>query len=337
LIRTNYIGVEQSLKTLPINDYGLQANQLIFGCMGLGGGWNRDAIHPEHITEAHEAVEVALASGINMFDHADIYAFGKAETVFGHVLKEKPSLRQNMIIQSKLGIRFPDEEKGLPTRYDFSKSYILESVDGILARLGIEYLDTLLLHRPDALMDAREVGKAFHQLRASGKVRYFGVSNMSSGQIKLLQHYCSEKIIVNQLEMSLHKIGWLNTGVHVNQTAAQDNVFPEGTLEFCQMENIQIQAWGSLAQGLYSGRNIENESDSVKKTAALVQKLAEEKQTSLEAIVLAWLMKHPAAIQPIIGTINPARIKACAEAQNLTLSRDEWYTLYVSSRSVNLP
>ncbi|WP_227522049.1 aldo/keto reductase [Bacillus solitudinis] len=325
------------MKTLPINDYGLTANQLIFGCMGLGGGWNREAIQPEHITVAHEAVEAALSSGINMFDHADIYAFGKAESVFGQVLREKPTLREKIIIQSKVGIRFPDEEKGLPTRYDFSKSYILDSVDGILSRLGIDYLDVLLLHRPDALMDAREVGEAFHQLKSSGKVRNFGVSNMSAGQIRLLQQHCSEKIIANQLEMSLHKIGWLETGVHVNQKAARNNIFPEGTLEFCQMENIQIQSWGSLAKGLFTGKNIENENENIRETAALVHKLAEEKGSSTEAIVLAWLMKHPAMIQPVIGTINPNRIKACAEAMNVTLTRDEWYTLYVSSRGVSMP
>lgn len=325
------------MKTLPLHAHGLKASNLILGCMGFGGGWNRNPIQTEHIKQAHEAVEAALESGINMFDHADIYAFGKAETVFGQVLKEKPALRENIIIQSKLGIRFADEEAGVPTRYDFSKSYMLESVDGILSRLGIDYLDTLLLHRPDALMDAREVGEVFHQLKESGKVRYFGVSNMSAGQIRLLQHYCDEKLVVNQLEMSLKKIGWLETGVHVNQIAARDNIFPEGTLEYCQLENIQLQAWGSLAQGLYSGRNLENESDAVKKTASLVHQLAEEKQTSKEAIVLTWLMQHPAAIQPIIGTIDPARIQACAEAEQVKLSRDEWYTLYVSSRGVSLP
>jgi predicted oxidoreductase len=325
------------VKTLPINKHGIMASQLVLGCMGLGGGWNRNPIEAEHIKEAHEAVETALASGINMFDHADIYAFGKSETVFSEVLKEKPSLRDEMIIQSKLGIRFADEKAGLPARYDFSESYILKSVDGILSRLGVDYLDTLLLHRPDALMDTAEVGEAIHKLKASGKVRYFGVSNMSAGQIRLLQQHCSEKFIINQLEMSLKHIGWLDTGVHVNQIAARDNIFPEGTLEYCQLENIQLQAWGSLAQGLYSGKNIENESEFVKKTAALVAELAEQKQTSKEAIVLAWLMRHPAGIQPIIGTTNPTRIKACAEASEITLSRDEWYTLYVSSRGVSLP
>ncbi|WP_391557716.1 aldo/keto reductase family oxidoreductase [Robertmurraya sp.] len=322
---------------LPINESGLAASQLIYGCMGLGGGWNRDPIQSEHITQAHEIVEMALENGINMFDHADIYAFGKAETVFGQVLKEKPTLRENMIIQSKLGIRFPDEEKGVPARYDFSKTYILNSVDSILSRLNIDYLDVLLLHRPDVLMDAREVGEAFHQLKSSGKVRYFGVSNMSAGQIRLLQSHCNEKLVVNQLEMSLDKIGWLETGVHVNQVAARDNVFPEGTLEYCQLENIQLQAWGSLAKGIYTGRDLENAGENVKNTALLVQRFAEEKQVSREAIVLSWLMKHPAAIQPVIGTTNLARIQGCVEALKVTLSRDEWYNLYVSSRGVSLP
>jgi predicted oxidoreductase len=322
---------------LPINESGLSASRLIYGCMGLGGGWTRDPIQPEHISQAHEVVELALENGINMFDHADIYAFGKAETVFGQVLKEKPIYRENMIIQSKLGIRFPDEAKGVPARYDFSKSYILKSVDGILSRLQIDYLDILMLHRPDVLMDAREVGEAFHKLKSSGKVRNFGVSNMSAGQIRLLQNHCNEKLVVNQLEMSLDKIGWIETGVHVNQVAARDNVFPEGTLEYCQSENIQLQAWGSLAKGLYTGRNVENESEKVKNTALLIQKMAEEKQVSREAVLLAWLMKHPAAIQPVIGTTNLERIQNCVEAEKVTLSRDEWYTLYVSSRGVSLP
>ncbi|MBS8266459.1 aldo/keto reductase [Mesobacillus boroniphilus] len=305
--------------------------------MGLGGSWDSSPIESTHVKQAHEAVEAALESGINMFDHADIYTLGKAETVFGQVLKEKPGLREEVIIQSKCGIRFGDQESGLPTRYDFSKSYILDSVDGILSRLGIDYLDILLLHRPDPLMEPAEVGEAFHQLKASGKVRSFGVSNMSAGQIRLLQRNTDEKIIVNQLEMSLNKIGWLDTGVHVNQEAARQNTFPEGTLEYLQMEGIQIQSWGSLAKGLYTGKNIENESESVKNTAALVQKLAKKKQTTPEAIVLAWLMRHPAAIQPVIGTVNPARIQACGDAVNVDLSRDEWYSLYVSSRGERLP
>jgi predicted oxidoreductase len=337
VVNMMYKGEMEGMKILPINKSELEVSQLVYGCMGLGGGWTKDPIAPEHVKQAHEVVELVLNNGINMFDHADIYAFGKAETVFGEVIKEKPELREKMIIQSKLGIRFPVEEKGIPARYDFSKSYILESVDGILSRLNIDYLDILLLHRPDALMEAGEVGEAFQTLKSSGKVRYFGVSNMSAGQIKLLQSACNEKLVVNQLELSLDKIGFLENGVHVNQVAARNNIFPEGTLEYCQMENIQLQAWGSLAKGLFSGKNIENEAENVKKTASVVAQLAEEKGVSKEAIVLAWLMRHPANIQPIIGTTDLNRIQACIGATGVTLTRDEWYTLYVSSRGVSLP
>lgn len=326
------------MRKLPIHTYGINASQLVLGCMGFGGGWNKEAVTKEHVNQTRAAVEVALENGINMFDHADIYTMGKAEIAFGQVLKETPSLRDDMIIQSKVGIRFADEELNLPGRYDFSKSYITESVDGILSRLGVEYLDTLLLHRPDALMEPGEVAKAFHALKSAGKVRHFGVSNMSEGQIRLLESETNEKLIINQLEMSLHKIGWLESGVHVNQLAAQDNVFPDGTLEFCQLEKIQIQAWGPLAKGLFSGaKNIDAEPDNIKQTAQFVAELAEEKRVSTEAIVLAWLMKHPANIQPVIGTTNPDRIKASTEALGVELTREEWYRLYVASRGVRLP
>ncbi|WP_046175968.1 aldo/keto reductase [Domibacillus indicus] len=325
------------MKKLPIEKHGLNTSRLVLGCMGFGGGWSRDAITEEQVKQAHEAVNAALESGINFFDHADIYAFGKAEEVFGRVLKERPGLRDEIFIQSKTGITFPDKEAGLPTRYNFSKEYILNGVDGTLSRLGTDHLDTLLLHRPDALMEPEEVAEAFHALKSSGKVRYFGVSNMSAGQIKLLQSAISDRLVVNQLEMSLHKIGWLESGVHVNQPEFCETIFPEGTLEYCRMENIQIQAWGPLAQGLYSGASLEGKPAAVKETAGIVKKMAQEKETTTEAIVLAWLMRHPAMIQPVIGTTSPERIRASAKAMNVVLSRDEWYTLYVSSRGVNLP
>jgi predicted oxidoreductase len=304
--------------------------------MGLGGGWNQNPITSEHVKQAHEVVDAALSIGINMFDHADIYTMGKAEKVFGQVLKERKDLRERIFLQSKCGIRFA-EGPNVPGRYDFSKQHILNSVDGILGRLGVEYLDFLLLHRPDPLMDPEEVASAIYELKKSGKVRWFGVSNMSAGQIRLLQAYSDEPFIINQLEMSLAKIGWLETGVHVNQEAAKNNVFPEGTLEYCRLENIQLQAWGPLAQGLFSGRSLEGYSEAIQNTARLVGEMAEQKGTTREAIVLSWLMTHPAAIQPVIGTTNPDRIRACADAPNIALTREEWYALYVSSRGKNLP
>lgn len=323
------------MNTIPIQRRGLAASRLVLGCMGLGGGWNGDPITNQHLAAAHAAVDAALEAGINMFDHADIYTRGKAEQVFGQVLKERPELRERIVLQSKCGIRFAD--KGIPGRYDFSKEHILRSVDGSLKRLGVEYLDILLFHRPDPLMEPEEVAEAMSALKSAGKVRAFGVSNMSAGQIRLLQAYSKEPLIVNQLEMSLAKIGWLDQGVHVNQDAAKEDIFPEGTLEYCRLENIQIQAWGPLAQGVFSGRDLSDQPASIRETAELVQAMADEKGTTREAIILAWLMRHPSGIQPVIGTANPERIRACGEAANLTLTREEWYTLYVSSRGRALP
>jgi len=322
--------------TYPLQRREIPVSRLVLGCMGLGGGWNQEPITAANVKEAHEAVDAALSVGINLFDHADIYTRGKAEQVFGEVLKERPALRSQIFIQSKCGIRFA-ESPSLPGRFDFSESHILRSVDGTLNRLGVDYIDFLLLHRPDALMDPLEVAGAIAKLKSAGKVRWFGVSNMSAGQIRLLQSASPEPFIVNQLEMSLEKIGFLETGVHVNQEPATRNVFPEGTMEYMQLENIQIQAWGPLANGLFSGQSVAESSDSVRATAALVEQMAKEKGTTREAIVLAWLMKHPAGIQPVIGTRNPNRIRACGQAEQVSLSRDEWYTLYVSSRGVPLP
>ncbi|KGE19683.1 aldo/keto reductase [Paenibacillus wynnii] len=324
------------LKTLPLNKRGIPASRIALGCMGLGGGWDREPITLENIKQGHEAVDAALSIGINMFDHADIYTRGKAEKVFGQIFKERPRLREEIILQSKCGIKLM-EPGDVSNVFDFSGEHILNSVDGILSRLGTEYIDILLLHRPDPLMDPEEIGAALRQLKAAGKVRHFGVSNMSAAQIKLLQASCDDPFIVNQLDMSLAKIAWLDTVVSVNRAPWKDNTFPEGTLEHCRMENIQVQAWGPLAQGIFSGRPLDDQPENVVNTAAMVKSLAEEKSTTPEAIVLSWLMTHPAAIQPVIGTVNPQRIAACGDADQLELSRKEWYDLYVSSRGVQLP
>ncbi len=325
-----------ALKPFPLRQRDLPVSRLVLGCMGLGGDWNESPIEQAHVKQAHEVVEAALETGINMFDHADIYRSGKAEQVFGQVLRERPELRGKIFIQSKCGIRFP-EQNGIPGRYDFSDRHILDSVDGILARLGVEYLDFLLLHRPDPLMDPEEVARAVSQLHTTGKVRYFGVSNMNAGQIELLQAYSDHPFIINQLEMSLLKHGFINTGVHVNQEAARANVFPDGTLEYMQLQNIQVQAWSPLALGYLSGRSLEGQSETVQTTAKLVAEMAEQKNATAEAIILAWLMKHPVGIQPIIGTTNKQRIYACKDAEKISLSREEWYQLYVTARGTPLP
>lgn len=322
---------------MPLEKRNITSSRLVLGFMGFGGGWDTAPITKEEILRAEEAIDMALTSGITMFDHADIYKLGKAEKVFGKIIKANPHLRERMTIQSKCGIRFEDELG--PSRYDFSKEHILKSVDGILQRLAIEYLDILLLHRPDPLIEPDEVAEVFQQLKSQGKVRHFGVSNMNQGQIELIQSYTNEPIIVNQLEMSLKKIDWLEEGVFVNQEAGAAKNFAAGLIEYSRLHNIQIQAWSPLAKGLYSGEKTENLSEADFKTRELIHKMAKEKETTKEAIILGWLMRHPMKIQPVIGTTSLERIKNSKDAvlQSEQMTREEWYALYVASRGNKLP
>ena len=297
------------MKIMPLEKRGISNSRIVFGCMGLGGDWAGNPLTKEDYITAEKAIEAALSIGITMFDHADIYKRGNSETVFGQILRNRPDLRDQIILQSKCGIRFQDDLN--PQRFDFSKSHILSSVDGILGRLGVEHIDIMLLHRPDPLMEPEEIAEAFNQLRSAGKVRHFGVSNMTSAQIRFIQHSLPEPLVVNQLEMSLARLDWVEQGILVNQKAGTSINFADGILEHCQMNDIQIQAWGPLAKGNFSGRMIEDAPETVKNTAAHVQKLANQKETTPEAIVLGWLMKHPARIQPVIGTSSAERILAC--------------------------
>lgn len=320
------------MKNMPLAERKITTSQLALGCMGFGGGWNRDPLTDEEARKMREAVDASLSVGITMFDHADIYTMGKAEEAFGRLLKENPSLRDQITLQSKCGIKLKDEQ--YPGRFDFSKEHILASVDGILSRLNTDYLDILLLHRPDVLIEPEEVAEAFVKLKASGKVKHFGVSNMSAGQMKLIQHYTSEPLVVNQLEMSLKRLDWAEHTVVVNQRRGASLNFADGIIEYCRLHEVQLQAWAPLAYGLYSGGKTDNATEADLKTRDLVQKMANEKDTTAEAIVLAFLMRHPAKIQPVIGTTNPERIRRCQDAgrQAELMTRDEWYTLFQTSR-----
>lgn len=323
------------MKSIPLAQSFPSVSSIGLGCMGFGGDWSNDPFQAAHVSEMHQALDAALEGKINFIDHADIYTMGKAESVFGEVLKQRPELREQLVIQSKCGIKFDDELA--PGRYDFSKYWITQSVDGILARLNIEQLDILLLHRPDPLMELAEVAETFSQLQQQGKVKHFGVSNMHAHQIAYLQSGLSQPLIANQMEMSLRNLDWLNESVTAGMASGTANHFSPGIIEYCRSNNMQIQAWGCLAQGLFSGRNLDGQPENVIATANLVAIMAEEFKVSKEAIVLAWLMRHPANIQPIIGTTNPERIKACAQATEVQLSREQWYQLYVTSRGERLP
>lgn len=306
-------------------------SRLVYGCMGLGGDWTPGAVTPAAIDQAAAAIEAALSIGVSVFDHADIYRFGKSEMAFGEVLKRTPGLRERIEIQTKCGIRLDADH----APYDLST--IVARVDDSLARLGVDYVDTLLLHRPDPLLEPAAVAAAVAELHAAGKIRALGVSNMSGAQIAFLQRETPLSIVVNQLEMSLLRRDWVDSTVLVNHPDAADNTFPHGTLEYCASNGVRLQAWGALAQGRYSGAAAEAAAEEA--ASALVQTLAEKKNTTREAIVLGWLMRHPAHIDPVLGSSNPARIRACGDAahQAATMTRDEWFALYLAARGRPLP
>ena len=316
---------------LPLRTHLRDASPLVYGCMALGGDWNGGPVTEADVAQAHAAIEAALDIGITLFDHADIYRRGKAEAAFGEVLRRNPGLRSKLRLQSKCGIRFAEgPDVG---RYDLSAAYIEASVDGILQRLGVEQLDILLLHRPDALMEPAEIAHAFRRLQAAGKVSHFGVSNMHAGQMRWLQSALAEPLVVNQLELSLAKLDAIDAGTTFNDPQAgarPGGIAWAGTLEYAQQHGVQLQAWGSLAQGRFND-------PAASPAAQVVHEIAETHRTTANAVLLAWLLRHPAGIQPVIGTGNPARIRACGDAARIQLSREQWYRLYVTARGQALP
>ncbi|GIU50855.1 aldo/keto reductase family oxidoreductase [Shewanella sp. KT0246] len=333
-------------RVLPLTEHLNGVSDLVYGCMGLGGGWNSNPISAIELAQAHDVVDAALTQGINYFDHADIYTFGKAEQVFGQVLAARPKLREQMFIQSKCGIRLQDDIG--PKRYDLSAQWINHSVDNSLKQLKTDYLDVLVLHRPDPLMQAAEIAETYHRLRDAGKVRFLGVSNMQQHQINAIQQALDTPLVVNQVELSLHKQDWIDETVYAGNQAGASINFTPGMLEYCLQQKLQVQSWGSLCQGLYSGVtdtnavlstgiDLNDKASAVQQTSILVSQLASEYGVSKEAIILAWLMQHPAKVQPVIGTTNLQRIAACNQAVGLTLAREHWYALYVSAKGEELP
>ncbi|HYN87758.1 MAG TPA: aldo/keto reductase [Ardenticatenaceae bacterium] len=314
----------------------LEVSRIAYGCMQLGGPWDRSPYGPAETARAAKLLATAVEQGVTLFDHADIYAMGKSEAVFGEALRQSPGLRERIVIQSKCGIRFRDDPTpGDPGRYDFSYEHIVRSVEGSLRRLQTDYLDILLLHRPDPLVEPEEVARAFDELQREGKVRYFGVSNHTPGQMALLQKHLDQPLIANQVEISLLHAHLIHEGIIANQegyayTAAA------GTLDYCRLHGILVQAWGPVAGGRLFNPPAGAE-PRVYETASLIGRLAAEKGTSREAIALAWLLRHPAGIQPIVGTTRPERLAASCLADDVTLSREEWYGLFVAARGAGVP
>jgi predicted oxidoreductase len=325
------------MNTQSLGSSDLACTRVGYGCMPLGGSWDNATIENATRQQAVNILRFVLDQGINFFDHADIYCRGKSEQVFTDIWTEVPHLRQKIILQSKCGIRFNgDPTPDSPHRFDFSYEHIVQSVAASLKRLQTDYLDVLLLHRPDPLVEPEEVAKAFDELYASGKVRWFGVSNHTAAQLELLSHYVRQPIVANQVAFNIVHTHILNEGIVFNQ----DNPLlsrNEGTIEYCRLHNITLQAWGSLAWGLLTGREVAQPVEKITQTAALVAEMARNKHVSPEAILIAWILRHPAKIQPIIGTTKPERIAAACHGDMVKLTREEWYRLFTSGRGEGLP
>ena len=301
-----------NMKTITLNNTNLSIPEIGMGCMRIVELENADAVKGW--------VDTALEHGINFFDHADIYGKGRCEELFGQVLT--PSLREKIILQSKCSIR-----PGIA--FDFSKEHILNSVDGILKRLNTEYLDILLLHRPDTLMEPEEVADAFRILKESGKVRHFGVSNQTPMQMELLSKYCDEPLLINQLQLSIAHCPMINSGINANMYNDSGINRDGGVLEYCRLKDITIQAWSPFQYGMFEGIFLGNEKFA--ELNKVIDNLAEKYNVTNSAIAVAWILRHPARIQTIVGTTNKDRIAQISKASEIRLTREEWYALYMAA------
>lgn len=291
----------------------IPASAVSMGCMRI---CNTDS------DNANSMIDTALANGINHFDHADIYGKGESESIFGKYLKANPSARDNMIVQTKCAIR--------PRQYDFSKEHIISSVEQSLKRLNTEYVDILLLHRPDTLMEPEEVAEAFDKLHADGKVKHFGVSNHNLYQIELLKTAVAQPILVNQLQFSIPESGMVAAGLNVNMKNEESVMHDGGLLEYCRIKNITIQTWSPFQAGFFKGPFI----DDYERYPELNDKLkemAEKYSTTPTAIASAWILRHPANMQVIAGTMNAQRLTEICNGADITLSRADWYDIYLSA------
>lgn len=272
--------------------------------------------------EVSAFIDTALENGANFFDHADIYGGGKSEEVFGKAVTS--SMRENIIIQTKCGIR-----RGM---FDFSYEHIVNSVDGSLKRLGTEYVDVLLLHRPDALMEPEEVARAFSYLKESGKVRHFGVSNQNSYQIQLLQNSLDMPLCANQLQFSVMHTPMIQSGINVNMYNDSGINRDGGVLDYCRLNNITVQAWSPMQYGFFEGCFVDNEK--FPELNEVLGRIGEKYSVSKTAVAIAWILRHPAKIQTVTGTTNLERLKECFKASEIRISREEWYEIYRAAGNI---
>jgi predicted oxidoreductase len=312
------------MEIVTLGKSDLKVTNLCYGCMRIAGGWSPDAVSRERIEQGIRTLETVVDHGINFIDHADIYCHGKCEEIFGEALKRHPEWKGKLIVATKCGIRFagvPDADS--PARRDFSREYIVRSVESSLKRLGLEVIDLYQLHRPDYLGDPEEVATAFEQLHAQGKVRFFGVSNFSPSQVSMYQSFLNLPLITNQVEIHL-----------LNQER-----FTDGTLDQCLEKNMTPLAWSPIAQGRLGN---ETEAGPINMKLHGLHKvlddLAAKYGISRSSLAMAWLTRHPAGIIPILGTSRPERVvEAVGElGGNFELDREDWYRLFTAARGEKL-
>ncbi len=303
------------MKRLTLGNSHLETSEISLGCMRIANQTG---------DQAATLIQAALDHEIDYFDHADIYGDGRSEQIFAEAIGMTPQVREKIILQSKCGIR-----KGF---FDFSKEHILTSVDQSLKNLQTEYLDVLLLHRPDTLVEPEEVAETFALLKESGKVRHFGVSNQKPMMIELLKKYLQTDIIINQLQFSITNTGMIDSGLNVNMKNASSINHDSDVLEYCRLHDITIQAWSPFQFGFFGGAFLD--SDQFPQLNEKVNELADKYDVTNSAIAIAWILRHPAKIQPIVGTTNSERLKAICAASSITLTRPEWYQIYTAAGNV---
>ncbi len=305
------------MKTIQIGNISLPSSRLIYGCMRINGDNSATAIQ-----QGKNAIRSAIDAGYNHFDHADIYGGGECERIFGQVLKESPELREQLIVTSKAGIRFANTPNiGDVGRYDFSKDYLINQVEGSLERLNVEALDLFLLHRPDYLFNPEEVAETFELLKRQGKVKSFGVSNFSPSQVSLLQAATTEKLMVNQVEINIHNI----------------SSFTDGTLDQCLQNNITPMAWCPIATVVYEAWGNTFSDEDHTRIHQEFERQGQIYDCEKWIVAFAWLLKHPANICPIVGSTNPQRILAAKQALELNYSREDWYRLLEARNGQPVP
>lgn len=312
------------MKTIKLGNTNFEASQVALGIMRMAG---------METGKAADAINAAVDSGINYIDSADIYGEGQSETKFKEALKQANVNRDKLFIQSKGGIVLDPKRShdGLVfgARYDFSKEHLIESVDGILERMGLDYLDSFLLHRPDPLMEEDEVADALDTLQRQGKVRHFGVSNFNPEQVEMVQSWVGQRLIINQLQFNVVHSGMVTRGMHTNMIDNGSIDHDGGILEYSRRKHMTIQAWSPFNYGLFAGMYIND--PKYPELNAKLQELADKYGVSKNAIATAWIMRHPAHVQVLLGTMNPEHIKDSAKGADVELTKQEWYDLYFAA------